>query len=53
MHRVCLSPTPEEPNVSKNVTRAIIGILLVALARRVTDLIVERVFGPDQQQAKS
>ncbi len=37
--------------MSRNITRAILGILLVAVARKVTDLLVERVFGPDEQTA--
>ena len=37
--------------MSRNITRAILGILLVAVARKVTDILVERVFGPDEQTA--
>ena len=37
--------------MSRNITRAILGILLVAAARKVTDILVERVFGPDEQTA--
>jgi hypothetical protein len=34
--------------MSRAVTRAILGILLVAAARKVTDIVVDRVFGPDE-----
>ncbi len=37
--------------MSRNVVRAILGILLVAAARKLTDLVVDRVFGPDEQTA--
>lgn len=37
--------------MSKNIVRAIVGILLVAVARRLTDLVVDKVFGPDPQDA--
>ena len=41
----------EESSMSRNVVRAILGILLVAAARKLTDLLVDRVFGPDEQTA--
>ena len=34
--------------MSRAVTRAILGILLVAVARKVTDIVVERFFGPEE-----
>lgn len=37
--------------MSRNIVRAILGILLVAAARKVTDILVDRVFGPDEQTA--
>lgn len=37
--------------MSKNIVRAIIGILLVAAARKATDILVDRVFGPDERTA--
>ena len=37
--------------MARNIVRAILGILLIAAARKVTDLLVERVFGPDEQSA--
>ncbi len=36
--------------MSRAVTRAILGILLVAVARKLTDIVVERVFGPDESE---
>lgn len=41
----------EESSMSRNIVRAILGILLVAAARKLTDLLVDRVFGPDEQTA--
>lgn len=41
----------EESFMSRNIVRAILGILLVAAARKMTDVLVDRVFGPDEQTA--
>lgn len=38
-------------SMSRNIVRAILGILLVAVARKATDVLVDRVFGPDEQAA--
>jgi hypothetical protein len=35
--------------MSRNLVRAILGILLVALARKATDIVIDRVFGPEEQ----
>ena len=37
--------------MSRNIVRAILGILLIAAARKVTDILVDHVFGPDEQTA--
>jgi Ca2+/Na+ antiporter len=37
----------------RNLTRGILGLILVAAATKLTDMIVDRIFGPEPEESAS